>query len=514
MKKKLLIVLIPLVLAAAAVGAFFAAEAAAMSRAPDPRAAAAEIVESVLNEAQGSVAESEAGKMLFSTVESHWGYELKGEAVVSRRKAIVPLTLIKLDTEKLEEKLPELAQEYLHYAVEEARLSSDIYNADKSYKAEVLNAAAEYALSNALSDAEIEKIPVELNLIYKDGQWQTEDRDFIRLKLGFNEDYAAMAEKLCDAAVENAQYITKIYKIEESAKAGPVAARENFGVTKDPAVIEELLARPEAQALINGQELVWNKDIDFISPYDIYYYLDETLLVLVWHEEEAQAVGTFSEVFIADGSQFRRKIAGDSYESWVFAPTTKLAAETNAVLASGADLYHHGRNCGIVVIERETYRYDMTTCDICYIDSEGDMIFSYRNQFSSQEEVDKFVEENDVVFSISFGPVLIDDGKDVTPTEYAWGEINDTYARAALGMLGDKHYLLMNINCRQPNYYFLATLRQAADAMIERGCIKAYALDGGQTATTVFDGKLINPVQFGKERNLSDIIYFATGIPE
>ena len=80
-------------------------------------------------------------------------------------------------------------------------------------------------------------------------------------------------------------------------------------------------------------------------------------------------------------------------------------------------------------------------------------------------------------------------------------------------MLGDKHYLTMNINCMQPHHYYLATLRQAADAMIERGCIKAYALDGGQTATTVFNGKLINPVQFGRERFLSDIIYFASAVP-
>ena len=70
----------------------------------------------------------------------------------------------------------------------------------------------------------------------------------------------------------------------------------------------------------------------------------------------------------------------------------------------------------------------------------------------------------------------------------------------------------MNINCAQPGteYYNLATLRQEADAMVKRGCRKAYALDGGQTATTVFGGQLINPVQFGWEKEISDIIYFAS----
>ena len=38
--------------------------------------------------------------------------------------------------------------------------------------------------------------------------------------------------------------------------------------------------------------------------------------------------------------------------------------------------------------------------------------------------------------------------------------------------------------------------------MLKRGCWKAYALDGGQTATTVFGGQLINPVQFGQEKEI------------
>ena len=47
----------------------------------------------------------------------------------------------------------------------------------------------------------------------------------------------------------------------------------------------------------------------------------------------------------------------------------------------------------------------------------------------------------------------------------------------------------------------------AADAMVKRGCWKAYTLDGGRTATTVFHYELINPVQYGKEIPISDIIY-------
>ena len=46
------------------------------------------------------------------------------------------------------------------------------------------------------------------------------------------------------------------------------------------------------------------------------------------------------------------------------------------------------------------------------------------------------------------------------------------------------------------------------------GVTTAYALDGGQTATIVSGNQLMNPVDYGGERETSDIIYFATAVPD
>ena len=97
---------------------------------------------------------------------------------------------------------------------------------------------------------------------------------------------------------------------------------------------------------------------------------------------------------------------------------------------------------------------------------------------------------------------------------YALGEVLDTYARCAIGQLGKLHYLSMTINCESPDHYVYVTLRQAADSMIAHGCVNAYTLDGGQTGSILIGGQLINPVQFGVERLVSDIFYFATAIPD
>ena len=511
MIKKLLI-LIPIIIVLA-VGAFFGIEAIIMSKAPDVTDAAEELLTAIMSSKLPKEAETDEAKALEAAVRESRSFRI-GEYEVSGRDAVVNAVLIQLDPESVSAGLAESCQSVLARMVEEVKYSSEIYDEDRNYKTEVLSAAAADALNSRLEAAECKEIPVTLQLRYKDGAWQLLNAE--ELSAALNEDYFdinAVSADYCEQAKASVEYVKKIYTIEENAKKGPVPAAENFGSTTDPAIIETLLNTPEAQALINGQKLAWNKDIELIPGTEIRYYLDETILCIVWQEEEALAVGTFSEVFIADASQLRRKFAGDEYENWDHKMASELAREANAVLASGGDLYHHARNCGIVVYERDVYRYDLETCDICYIDTNGDMLFSYRNQFASEEEVDAFVEENDILFSLSFGPVLIDNGVDVTPDFYTWGEINDTYARSALGILGDKHYLTMNINCQLPNHYYLATLRQAADAMIEKGCIKAYALDGGQTATTVFNGELINPVQFGKERQMSDIIYFASAVP-
>ena len=502
-----------ILLAAVAVGAYFGYEAYTISKAPEPAAAVEQIMEEVLSQIPDN-SHSEQGKALCEAYLSSLSYRLQGDAQQHRRDAWQTVVISTMDIDSLYKDLRPKAQEVLKQQVEQARLSSEVYNEDLSFKPEALDYAANQAFYAALQKAENKQTTVELQLRYDNGMWKALNIEEIQAVLySLSDSPDAIAEQIMTAAVENPEYVRKIYTIEETAKAGPEPDRSRFGSTTDPSVIEELIASPLAQQLINGQELVWSSDIEFIPGTEIHYYLDETILTIVWQEEEAKAVGTFAETFIAHGSQLRRKIAGDRFEDFNHTIATDFARQTNAVLAVGGDLYHHGRNCGIVVYERDIYRFDPVTCDTCYITADGDMLFSYRRQFKERAEAESFVEENDILFSLCFGPVLIDDGVDVTPDKYLWGEINDAYARSALGMLGDKHYLTMNINCQQPGYYYLATLRQAADAMVERGCIKAYALDGGQTASTIINNQLINPVQFGWQRQVSDIIYFATAVP-
>ena len=516
-----LLVLVPL----AVLGALRVRDRLELSRIP---ALPGELRELAGLPAPSAPPETELGRALLRALEESWSVTPLGEPELSgtwkERRALQQTALTRLDAEQLRQGLAEEVHEILAAQALSAARSDQIYDGDGAFREELVRSAFEAALLSRLEKPEAYTAREELRLGYAYDRkllaWVPEPgQDAPRLE---QLRAAVSREPGPDAWVEALYQETKAAQepvlrsyapLAENAVCGPVPNPAFFGETDDPSQVEALLRTVTARRLIGEQELVWNPELERFPGSSIRYYLDDSILVLVWQEVEAQAVGTFSEIFIADGSQLRRKISGDEPFSFDFRTTSDFCLDANAVLAVGGDFYHHARACGICVYQREICRFEPSSCDTCYITTDGDMLFSYRGQFASEDEARQFIADNDVLFSLVFGPVLIDNGTDVTPEDYPWGEIRDDYARSALGLLGRHHYLTMNINFGEGQYYYLATLRQAADAMIRRGCIKAYTLDGGQTATTVFGGQLINPVQFGWEKEISDVIYFASALP-
>ena len=460
--------------------------------------------------------ESEAGQKLLQAWQQVVSCTQLGELSVEGDRAVQKYRLSTLNTEQLATDLAGAFLPDLQGWVDRAGTLSEVYTDEQRVRPELLQLAFLQTLPGLLSQTDYRQDQdFDLVLNYVEGEWTVQNRtEMEQILLGPMKDPDEAVKTLLSRAAEELPYLPRHYRIDEYALSGPVPDATRFGASENPYELAALLETAEARQLIGDRELVWNPELELLPGTMVRWYLDETILTIVWQEEEASAVGTFAEVIVADGSQLRRKISADQLWDLHFQTTSEFHAAANAVLTLGGDFYYHGRACGIGVYQREIYRFEPYTCDNCYITSDGDMLFSYRGQWTDQAEVERFLAENDVLFSLCFGPVLIDDGVDVTPEQYTWGEVNDTYARSALGMLGEHHYLTMNINCGSGQYYNLATLRQEADAMIRRGCIKAYALDGGQTATTVFDGELINPVQFGWEKAISDVIYFASAVPE
>ena len=304
--------------------------------------------------------------------------------------------------------------------------------------------------------------------------------------------------------------VRKVYWIEEGTQVAPEPNQECYGETDDPTTLQSLL--DEAAYILDGQELYFSTDVELFQGSKVTYYLDDSIFAITWKEVHDGSVYTFSEVKVSHPSQFRRHLAGGEYGSDYQYKTTEMAESVNAVVASSGDFYRF-RDFGAVVYEGKAKRVEGTYAETCYIDSNGDMHFTYAGDVLTVEAVQAFVDEHDIQFSLAFGPILVDNYEVVEHSWYGVGEILEGYARAALCQMGELHYIVVTANTEGP-YQDIPTVALFQKYIAATGCKMAYCLDGGQTAAIVMNDRLINRPVYGEQRKISDIIYFATAVPE
>ena len=302
----------------------------------------------------------------------------------------------------------------------------------------------------------------------------------------------------------------KVYTLKDEDLVAPEPNQALFGASSDREVLKQVIA--QAEEILEGQTLYFNPETTEFVLGDVRYYLDDTIFAIVWKEGHDGAAYTMAEVKVADASQIRRHLADGEYGSSKQYYTTEMAATVNAVVASAGDFYCF-RDWGTEVYQGKVRALGGSYAETCYIDANGDMLFTYPKPFSSIDEAQAFVDENNIRFSLCFGPILVDNYEIVEHQNYYLGEPNEEYARGALCQMDKLHYLSVTANYdkghnRNPT---VATFQKHIAAT---GCKMAYCLDGGQTATIVMNDELVNRPAKGEQRRISDIIYFATAIPE
>ena len=306
--------------------------------------------------------------------------------------------------------------------------------------------------------------------------------------------------------------LRKTYWLSEDALKAPKPDPACAGSTQNPKSLEGLVK--DAQERLGIQEMLFSTDVEIFPGSEIRYYLDDTIFSISWQQRVDYCVYSMTEVRIAHPSQFRRFLAGGEFGSGVLYTTTEMANSVNAVSAASGDYYAY-RPCGVTVFNGEVCR-DISGgeyMDNCFIDDQGDMHFVKRTEMLTTEQVEQYVKDNNIRFSLSFGPILIVDGEVVMRGDYALGEVTRNFSRAAICQQGPLHYVMAMANTA-PRLTSIPTMEQFADDLKDLGIEKAYALDGGQTATMIANGKVFNNIDYGTERLISDIIYFATAIPD
>ena len=222
-------------------------------------------------------------------------------------------------------------------------------------------------------------------------------------------------------------------------------------------------------------------------------------------------MASFSEVKVLHPSQFRRYLSGGEFGSGQLSKTTEMSKSVNAVVACSADYYAY-RHKGVVIANGTAYRANKAVGDLCFVDYDGNLILERGLELVDIATAQAYVDENNINFSLAFGPILVKDGEYVCPKGYLLGEVHEKFPRAAIMQMGDLHYMFGCSNIEM-KYYKSLSMTEFAQCIFTTGCRQAYALDGGQTATVVMDNMLFNNVNYGSERLISDMIYFATAKP-
>ncbi len=271
-----------------------------------------------------------------------------------------------------------------------------------------------------------------------------------------------------------------------------------------------IIEETEGDLLIDSS---WALPLDFTVPpapnpeaYTENGYEDASIRVSVETTEEDGVIWHIGRIQIASATQLRTATAG-KLTSTKTALVRKLAEKNNAIIALNGDNF-------VDAPKKTTFEYRMTQKirskankkkDILIIDEKGDF-----NLFIKSEGIGDF--SGTVVNAFTFGPALVKDGVLLTmDTEYGYNP-NGKEPRSALGQTGELSYVFVIAEGRGESSG--VNHQQLAQKMFDLGCVQAFNLDGGNSAEMVFHEKIYKGMPGGDERTLSDIIYFATAVPE
>ena len=464
----------------------------------------------------GEATESEGAQRMLQALAGAYAVRLRGGSVVDGLDARQSASLTALDLNAVQAALNGETEAGLR-ELSEQRPRRFLADEAGAFLPEAAEEAWTAALSRVLEHPEeyTRTSELELQLHYTPLGWRISNAEELLCILNggvLDGDVSEWAARSLKEASGELVYDRPVYTVAEDAPAGPAFDASNYVYTNDPAVVQQIV--DSAAVLLDGQELCWNPSIQRLDGSKMICYCDDTILMICWKEIVNDCCLSFCEVKIAHGSQLRRALAGGSYSRGpgLRIRETEFAKSVNAVASINGDFYDY-RNLGITVYQREVYRNNPALIDSCFFTASGDMLFSHRGELKEKGEAEQFVKDNDVVFGLAFGPILVENGEATHTASYPVGEVQFHYSRSAIGQLDSLHYLLMTAGF-DAWYDNVPDINQTAQYIQAKGVDKAYALDGGGTAEIVVDGKAFNHVDFDTERPMSDIIYFVTALPE
>lgn len=235
-------------------------------------------------------------------------------------------------------------------------------------------------------------------------------------------------------------------------------------------------------------------------------YEDDTKTISIETYERNSTQIHVATVTMKGDASIKTALADETYGRNVKAKTSTTAQSVNAVLAVNGD-YYGARDAGYVIRNGQLLRSDSQDANqedlVIYQDGSFEII--REGDITAQELLNK-----GAVQVLSFGPALIENSQVAVDSADEVGKAMASNPRTAIGIIDDKHYVLVVSDGRTDESKGLS-LKELADFMKELKVTTAYNLDGGGSSTMYFNGQIINkPTTNGhniEEREVSDIVY-------
>lgn len=235
-------------------------------------------------------------------------------------------------------------------------------------------------------------------------------------------------------------------------------------------------------------------------------YEDDTKVIAIETYERNSTQIHVATVTIKGDASIKMALADETYGRNVKAKTSTTAQSVNAVLAVNGD-YYGARDAGYVIRNGQLLRSDSQDANqedlVIYQDGSFEII--REGDITTQELLNK-----GAVQVLSFGPALIENSQVAVDSADEVGKAMASNPRTAIGIIDDKHYVLV-VSDGRTNESKGLSLKELADFMKELKVTTAYNLDGGGSSTMYFNGQIINkPTTNGhniEEREVSDIVY-------
>ena len=243
-----------------------------------------------------------------------------------------------------------------------------------------------------------------------------------------------------------------------------------------------------------------------------YQYCNDHLAVHIHRHTTGDIAYFLCDVQTTDPAALRSALSNDKAYG-AFEYTSVIASRHEAVLAINGDDYGHSesKKFGVIIRNGELIRAQPTSRHMLVLEANGDLrVIADRGKDKPKTIADRLSKEG-VQQTWEFGPELIRDGQ-VVPLNAKFKLIStrdgQLEPRTAIGQIGPLHYVVLVVDGRQRGYSDGLSLSGLQQLLMETGVKTAFNLDGGGSTTLVFQGKVINKPSGGKERSVSDILYF------